>query len=141
MADGRSTIGTFLFQGTSASSLTKLCRIKKYPDLGAAPDMIDITDLEDEDESKIPGVRKASDMAFTANYTPEDYKKVDDKANIDSFYEVRFGDEAGKDGIFAFQGSHSVFAVGGDVNGARDMTITIARRSSITFSTPTASQG
>lgn len=131
-----STIGTFLFQGTSKETLTKLCKIKKYPDLGGSPDMIDVTDLEDTDESKIRGVRKASDMAFTANYTPEAYKDVEDKADVEGFYEVRFGDETGKDGIFAFQGSHTVYAVGGDVNAARDMTITIARTSKVTFSTP-----
>ena len=136
MEKGLSTIGTFLYRGETADNMVKLCKIKKYPDLGAAPDMIDITDLEDTDESKIPGVKKAADMAFTANYTPEAYKAVDDEAGIEGFYEVRFGDAEGKDGIFAFKGSHSVFANGGDVNAARDMTITIARSSAIEFTIP-----
>lgn len=47
MAKAYSTIYTVLKFGTEASSLTQLCKIKSYPDLGGAPDTIETTDLED----------------------------------------------------------------------------------------------
>lgn len=126
-----STIGTFLFYGESAESLAKLLRIKNYPDLGGAPEMIETTDLECKDETQVPGVRSASSMEFTANYNSDVYNAVDAKAGKPGYYEVRFGDENGKNGIFKFQGQHSIFANGGDVNAAREMTVTIARSSKI----------
>ena len=127
-----STIGTFLFQGTSAESLTKLCRIKDYPDLGGTPEMIDTTDLECTDETQTPGVRKAASMDFTANYNSDVYDSVAAKANTPGFYEVRFGDQNGTNGVFKFSGQHTIYVVGGGTNAARDMKISIARSSAIT---------
>lgn len=43
-----STIGTILKFGTSAGSLTQLCKIKSFPQLGGEREQIEITDLEDE---------------------------------------------------------------------------------------------
>lgn len=127
-----STIGTFLFQGTSAESLTKLCRIKDYPDLGGTPEMIDTTDLECTDETQVPGVKKAASMDFTANYNSDVYDAVAARGNTPGYYELRFGDTTGSNGIFKFSGQHTIFVVGSGTNAVRDMKISVARSSAIT---------
>lgn len=55
MAKAYSTIHTVLKFGTTSSSLTQLCKIKSYPDLGGAPDTIESTDLEDTSQTFVPG--------------------------------------------------------------------------------------
>lgn len=43
-----STIGTILKFGTTSGSLTQLCKIKTFPQLGGEREQIEITDMEDE---------------------------------------------------------------------------------------------
>ena len=43
-----STIGTILKFGTSQASLSQLCKIKTFPQLGGEREQIEITDMEDE---------------------------------------------------------------------------------------------
>lgn len=52
MADknAMSTINTFLYRDSA-----QLCRIKSYPDIGGAPDMLETTDLEDFIQTFVPG--------------------------------------------------------------------------------------
>jgi hypothetical protein len=133
-----STIGTFLYFGTTESALAKLLRIKDYPDLGGAPETIDTTDLECEDETSEPGVRSASAMEFTANFNMAVFNSVNEKSNTEGYYEIRFGDEDGTNGIFKWTGKHSIYPVGGSVNAAREMKVTITRSSKITPVTKTA---
>lgn len=125
-----STINTVLKAGDTGASVAKLCKIKNYPDLGGDPEKITVTDLEDEDEASVPGVRSADDMQFTANYTPAAYKAVKAKAGKKQVFELDFGAE-GADGQFSWTGMLSVKVNSGEVNGAREMTITIVRDSKI----------
>lgn len=128
-----STIGTFLyFKSGSETTASKLCRIKDYPDLGGSPDMITTTDLECDTETQVIGVQKASSMEFTLNYNMDVYDAVAAKANTEGTYEVRFGDETGKSGIFTFTGQHTIYVTGGKVGDPREMKLTIARSSKIT---------
>jgi hypothetical protein len=50
-----STIDTVLKAGSSAANVAQLCKIKSYPDLGAAPDNLETTDLEDTAQTFVPG--------------------------------------------------------------------------------------
>lgn len=68
MAGGRSTINTVLKSGTTTSELTKLCKIKTYPQLGGSPEKIETTDLEDIMQTFVEGVQSVDDMQFTVNY-------------------------------------------------------------------------
>ena len=68
MGAGKSTINTTLFSGTSAESLTKVCKIKSYPDLGSAPNTLQTTDLEDTSHTYTFGVQDTGSLEFTANY-------------------------------------------------------------------------
>lgn len=132
-AKAYSTIDTVLKAGSSANSVTKLCKIKSYPDLGAAPDNLETTDLEDNQQTFVPGVRSLDQMEFTANYTPEAYSSVKSSANTEQYYALEMG-SAGAQGTFTWTGQHDVYVNGGDVNAVREMTIVVTPSSSIAFS-------
>lgn len=133
-AKAYSTIDTVLKAGSMAGSLTQLCKIKSYPDLGAAPDNLETTDLEDEQQTFVPGVRSMDQMEFTANYTPEAYATVKSSANTEMYYALEMG-SGGAQGKFTWTGQHDVYVNGGDVNAVREMTITITPSSAITATT------
>ena len=126
-----STIGTFLKIGAASNSITKVCPIKSYPQLGGEPEQIETTDMEDDSQTFVPGVKQQESMAFTANYTKEYYaalKALEGKENV---YELDFGDESGKDGVFSWKGQHVVYLNEGEVNGVREMTISATASTAI----------
>lgn len=125
-----STINTVLKVGATGATVARVCAIKSYPDLGGDPEKITVTDLEDTDEASVPGVRSADDMQFTANYTKESYEAVLAVCGKQQIFELDFGAD-GADGKFSWSGQMSVKVNGGEVNGAREMTLTIVRDSAI----------
>ena len=129
-----STINTILKYGagTTNPTLTKLCAIKSYPDLGAAPDTIETTDLEDTSQTFVKGVQSQDNMEFTCNYTPEAYAAVvATVSDEEGTYQLEMGD-SGAQGKFTWTGTHSVHISGGDVNAVREMVITVIPSSAIT---------
>lgn len=75
-------------------------------------------------------MRSADDMQFTANYTKESYEAVLAVCGKQQIFELDFGAD-GADGKFSWSGQMSVKVNGGEVNGAREMTLTIVRDSAI----------
>lgn len=129
-----STIKTVLKYGagTTNPTLAKLCAIKSYPDLGAAPDTIETTDLEDTSQTFVKGVQSQDNMEFTCNYTPEAYAAVvATVSDEEGTYQLEMGDD-GAQGKFTWTGTHSVHISGGDVNAVREMVITVIPSSAIT---------
>lgn len=120
-----STYGTTLKWGSSSEALTKRVDIKNFPDLGGAPEMIETTTLSDAMQTFINGIQSAGEMAFTCNYTKASYEAVNLDAGEPLYYALEFGTN-GDEGIFEWQGEHSVYIVGGDVNSPVEMVITIA---------------
>ena len=133
MAKAYSTINTVLKFGTEASSLTQLCKIKSYPDLGGAPDTIETTDLEDTAQTFVPGVQSVDQMEFTANFTPSAYTALKTNEGTDGYFELDFG-QNGSEGKFTWQGSYSAYVNGGDVNAVRECTIVVTPSTAITYS-------
>ena len=133
MAKAYSTINTVLKFGTAASSLTQLCKIKSYPDLGGAPDTIETTDLEDTAQTFVAGVQSVDQMEFTANFTPEAYTALKTNEGTDGYFELDFG-QNGSEGKFTWQGSYSAYVNGGDVNAVRECTIVVTPSTAITYS-------
>lgn len=133
MAKAYSTINTVLKFGTAASSLTQLCKIKSYPDLGGAPDTIETTDLEDTSQTFVAGVQSVDQMEFTANFTPEAYTALKTNEGVDGYFELDFG-QNGSEGKFTWQGSYSAYVNGGDVNAVRECTIVVTPSTAITYS-------
>lgn len=130
MAGGRSTIGTILKSGTTPSNLTKLCKIKSYPQLGGTPEKIESTDLEDKMQTFVEGVQSIDDMQFGVNYEKDTYDSVKTRIKTDKYYQLEFGGD-GVDGIFSWMGTASLFVNGGEVNGLREATITCVPSSEI----------
>lgn len=125
-----STINTVLKVGATGATVARVCAIKSYPDLGGDPEKIPVTDLEDTDETSVPGVRSADDMQFKANYTKEAHAAVLAACGKHQIFQLDFGAD-GADGQFSWSGEMSVKINGGEVNGAREMTLTIVRDSAI----------
>lgn len=130
-----STIGTVLETSEDGTTWEKLCKIKKYPALGGAPEQLETTDMEDEVQTFIPGVQSMDAMEFTANYTLASYKAVKAKEMTALHYRLKMG-KNGKDGIATWDGQHSVYANEGEVNGVREMTISVSPSTKIEITDP-----
>ena len=127
----RSTYGIYLMHKESGSTYTKLIDIKDFPDLGGAPEMLETTTLSDSMQTYIEGIQSAEALEFTANYTKEDYTKLNALKGKNEAYAVYFGEE-GTDGKFEFSGYLSARVNGGGVNEVVGMTISIAPSTEIT---------
>ena len=127
-----SSYKTFLMT-KKADTWEKVIDIKEFPDLGGAPEMLETTTLTDRMQTYIPGIQSLDALEFTANYTLEDYKKLQELDGKEQDYAVWFGGTdnkgtitpTGSEGKFSFKGQLSVFPVGTGVNEVVDMTITI----------------
>jgi hypothetical protein len=120
-----STYGITLKWGTSAKALTKVVDIKNFPDLGGAAELIEVTTLSDPMQVFINGIQTAGEMAFTCNYTKADYSAVKADEGKELYYALEFGED-GDEGIFEWQGEHSVYLTGAEVNAVVEMVISIA---------------
>ena len=126
---------TFLLRKTGSGSFSfesdKLCDITSYPDIGGAPDAIDVTTLSDTVQRNINGIQTSSSHEFGAWYDKDTYEALYaiQEADITSTslarYQLWFG-ENGVYGKFEWEGKLSVFAGGAESNAARPMTITIS---------------
>lgn len=139
------TIHTYLGYADATGSIsadtafTKLVSIKDFPDLGGAPDQVEITDLDDDVQKFLLGVQSMSALEFTANYVPANYDKLTGAGTGNTTnhtdgtirkYCVAFG-ENGEYGVFSWEGQLSVWVVGGGVNAAREMRISISAASKV----------
>jgi hypothetical protein len=137
-----STYGITLMKGTkgtgTAITYAKLVDIKDFPDLGGAPEMIEVTTLSDSMQVYIEGIQSADALEFTANYTKADYETLTALKSTQTPFAVYFGTD-GSEGKYAFEGYLSVRINGGGVNEAVGMTISIAPATAITAITASAS--
>ena len=143
------TYMTFLMTSTNGTSYTDLCPIKDYPDFLNTVNTIDVTDLQKANHTYIFGLGDSGgDMAFTANYTADDYqtvKALDD--GTEKYLAVWFGGTesggtitpTGVDGKWSFKGMVKVGIVGKGVDEAREMTIHVVPSSDMIFSVGTSS--
>jgi hypothetical protein len=128
-----STYKVFLMK-KNESTYEKLIDIKDFPDLGGAPEMLETTTLSDRAQTYIPGIQSIDALAFTANYTKEDYTKLKALEGTENDFAVWFGGTesagvvtpTGTDGKFEFKGRLSAYPVGSGVNEVVDMNVTIA---------------
>ena len=132
-----STYGIFLMHKSTGDTYEKLIDIKDFPDLGGAPEMLETTTLSDSMQTYIEGIQSAEALEFTANYTKEDYTKLNALKGKEESYAVYFGDE-GTNGKYEFSGYLSARVNGGGVNEVVGMTISIAPSTVITTTAPTA---
>ena len=120
----RSTIHTTLKFGTEKGSLTKMCPITSYPDLIGTPENIEVTDLDCEQQTFVPGVKALDTMEFEANYDKTVYSTLSANEKKDGYFELEFGTD-GADGVFEWQGMYTLSVLGGGTNEARKMKIVV----------------
>lgn len=116
------------------SDYEKLIDIKEFPDLGGDPEMLETTTLSDKMQTFIAGIQSMDALAFTANYTLEDYKKLIALAGKTVGYAVWFGGAEsgggltpdGSNGKFKFDGQLTAYPTGGGVNEVVDLAISVA---------------
>jgi len=120
-----STYGVVLKWGTDSATLTKKIDIKSFPDLGGAPEMLETTTLSDNAQSFINGIQSLEAFEFTANYTKADFEAVSADEGKPLYYTLEFG-ENGSEGVFEWEGEHTVWVVGAEVNAVVEMTMSIA---------------
>lgn len=120
-----STYGITLKSGVTAGALTKLADIKEFPDIGGAPEGIDVTTLSDAARVYILGIQSQEVMEFTANYTKTTYNAVKARAATDLFFALEFG-TGGSEGIFTWGGTFDVYVTGNGVNSPVEMVIVVA---------------
>lgn len=143
-----STYMTFLMKGTGSGTLTysKLVDIKDFPDLGSSPELLDTTTLTDGQRTGVPGIIELDSLEFTANYDPDQYSTLNTQMASDksaaSHYAIWFGGTenqgsdptpTGNKGKFSFDGKLTVWVEGAGVNEVRNMKISIACATPITF--------
>lgn len=138
----RTSYKTFLMKkGTgSGNTYSKLCDIKEFPDLGGAPDTIDVTTLSDGQKMYLPDILDPGNLEFNANYDPTTYDTLKALEGKTESYAVWFGGTEsngvvtpdGSAGKFEFQGQLSVWVKGAGVSAAVDMGISIAPSTKIT---------
>lgn len=129
-----STIHTTLKFGATKDALDKMCPIISYPDLIGVPEKIDTTNMDNEQETGIPGVKKLDNNEFEAHYTKEEYSALAAKENTPGYFELEFG-ENGAQGIFEWQGEYTVSILGGGINEARKMKIVVTPSTDIAMKT------
>lgn len=127
-----STVGTTLEVSEDGTTWEKLCPIQSFPALGGAPEQIEVTDLEDETQTFIPGVQSMDAMEFGANYTLELYTAIKAKEGKAMHYRINLGKD-GAAGVAKWQGQHSVYVNEGEVNGAIAMTISVSPSTKISI--------
>jgi len=127
-----STAKTYLYyDSTGTPTWTKLVDIINYPDMGATPNKIDTTDLsQDKYKTNILGLMEAPDMVFEANYDEDAFELIDALTGEQDF-QIWFN-ESGSDGKFQWSGEVSIFVMGGGVDEARKMQITVSTSTPIT---------
>ncbi len=73
----------------------------------------------------MPGVQSMDAMEFTANYTLAAYTTVKAKAGKALKYRLKMGKD-GVDGVATWDGQHAVYINEGEVNGIREMTLSVS---------------
>lgn len=132
MAGEISSYGVTLMKGTGTTTITysKLVDIKDFPDLGGAPEMLDITTLSDAAQRFINGIQQMKAMEFTANYTKTDYATLKALTGTNKFA-LYFGTD-GANGKFGWEGQATAWITGAKVNAPVEMKISIAPSTVIT---------
>ena len=121
-AKAHNNIGTVLKFGTTANSLSELCKIKSYPQLNGEREQIETTDLTDTSQTFVPGVQSVESMQFNANFTLTTYQSLKTNALTDGFFELDFASAGAK---ATWEGQYDVYVQEGEVNGLVEMTIVV----------------
>lgn len=132
------TIGSHFMKGTGTGTLTwtELFKFKTDPNLQDPPSILDTTTQADHARTSIFGLADNEAKQFTCNYEDDVYDTIKALESQELNLSMWFGDTYdsgtntytpnGRYGKFTGKGYLYVTYNGGDVNGNRDMTVTLA---------------
>lgn len=115
------TQGAILKYKTAEAEEYTQVEIKSFPDMGAAPNLLECTTLSDTVQKFVEGVKPAAAMEFTANYDKTKFAALKADEGKELTYQLAFGDN----GTFQWTGSHTAIIVGGGVNAVLDMKLSV----------------
>ena len=125
---------------TATGDYTELVPVKDFPDLGSAPDTIEVTTLRDKMKRYIQGLQDTGSFEFTYNYTKTDFAKVaalDDNAT--HYFELDFGNDGeGGEGAFFFAGQVTTYVSGTGTGSVVEAKIVVTCDSEVKTTKPTA---
>ena len=108
-----------------ATSPTTPVRIKDFPSILGKRSSIEVTDLSDDAQRFIPGIRQQEEsFDFTANYDPEVYEEING-LTVTQKCALVFSDGSG----YTWDGKISASVNEGDVDAVLEMTISITPES------------
>lgn len=138
----RTSFQTYLMKKGSGSGATyaKLCDIKEFPDLGKAPDNIDVTTLSDPQKVYLPDIRDTGTLEFNANYDSTTFATLAALKGTELELAVWFGATEsngvytpdGSAGKFEFKGYIDVYVKGAGVSSPVNMGIAVTPTTAIT---------
>lgn len=122
-----------MYCATKTGTYTKLCDTKTGPDLGSAPEPIEVTTQSDPARVYIPGIENTDQQSYTANYTLADYQTIKGLKGTEYYISRWLGASyaggiytpSGSDGKFTGKGYIDVYVNGNGVNDPDEMTIVI----------------
>ena len=125
---------------TATGTYTELVPVKDFPDLGSAPDTIEVTTLRDKMKRYIQGLQDTGSFEFTYNYTKTDFTKVKALDDNDTHYfELDFGNDGeGGEGTFFFAGQVTTYVAGTGTGSVVEAKIVVTCDSEVKTTKPTA---
>ena len=120
--------GATLSAGATAAAVEKMCPIKDIPEMIGAPELVELTDLDDEQKRYLFGVMENGLKEFTANYVKATYTEIKGTERTDQYYELELSDGT----TMSWQGQHVVGLPGAGQGSVIEMKIYIAPSSAIT---------
>ncbi|MDN7144445.1 phage tail tube protein [Liquorilactobacillus mali] len=137
-SDGLAATGTKLEMSTDGTAFTKIAAIKTVPDIGADPETIDVTSLEDTKKKSVAGIENTQNLALACVYKGTNFTDLISKSGdgVQYHWKVTY-----PDGLTAtFQGSFTLKLGNVAVNGAMDFTITVVVSDGPDFTAPSSGQ-
>ena len=126
------------YTASTLGSYTQLEGLQSFPDLGAAPEKVDVTTLADSMRHYIKGVQDLSDLDFTFLYdnsgASSNYrlaKALESEAKVS--VKIEFPDTT----TFVYDAQISVRITGGEVNAALQFVVNTSLLTDISVTNPT----
>lgn len=120
------------YKASSASSYTEVANIQAIPDLGGAPEQVEVTTLADSSRKYISGIKSTSQLEFTVLFDATEYAAVSALSG-EYDWKITLYDDSSSIGTFTFSGQPACRLNGAGVNEALTYTLTIDVNSDIVF--------
>jgi hypothetical protein len=128
---------TLSYYDLDATAYVQVPDLQEMPDLGAAPELVEVTTLDDSAKRYITGLKDYGSLAFTFLYDNDasgsNYRVLKDLEGAIEEWQVELPDGT----TFTFDAEVSTVIMGAGVNAPLTFTANLALNSDITVANPT----